>query len=66
MVIPEEAGTGHAPQRLAQAASERIRSGLSPKIMNIAAAVLGANGEALPEGGRRLGGESGEVWVANS
>ena len=40
MVIPEEAGTGHAPQSLAKAASERIRSGLSPKIMNIAAAVL--------------------------
>ena len=40
MVIPEEAGTGHAPQSLAQAAAERIRSGLSPKIMNIAAAVL--------------------------
>ena len=40
MVIPEEAGTGHAPQSLAKAASERIRSGLSPKIINIAAAVL--------------------------
>ena len=31
---------GHAPQSLAKAASERIRSGLSPKIINIAAAVL--------------------------
>ena len=40
MVIPEEAGTGHAPQSLAKAASERIRSGLSPKIITIAAAVL--------------------------
>ena len=31
---------GHAPQSLVKAASERIRSGLSPKIINIAAAVL--------------------------
>ena len=31
---------GHAPQSLAKAASERIRSGLSPKTINIAAAVL--------------------------
>ena len=31
---------GHAPQSLAKAAAERIRSGLSPKIIRIAAAVL--------------------------
>ena len=53
----------HAPQSLAKAASERIRSGLSPKTINIAAAVSAPYGEALPEGGRRLGGESGEVSI---
>ena len=51
MVIPEEAGTGHAPQSLAKAASERIRSGLSPKIITIAAAVL----EPTAKPSRRVG-----------
>ena len=38
--MPDEAGIGQAPQSLAKAASERIRSGLSPKMINIAAAVV--------------------------
>ena len=39
MVIPDEAGIGQAPQSVAKAASERIRSGLSPKMINSSAAV---------------------------
>ena len=39
MVIPDEAGIGQAPQSFAKAASERIRSGLSPKMINSSAAV---------------------------
>ena len=39
VVIPDEAGMGHAPQSFAKAASERIRSGLSPNRINISAAV---------------------------
>ena len=39
MVLPDEAGIGHAPQSFAKAASERIRSGLSPKMRSISAAV---------------------------
>ena len=38
-VIPDEAGMGQAPQSFAKAASERIRSGLSPNRINISAAV---------------------------
>src|SRR4051812_24437549 len=39
LVLPLEAGTGQAPQGLAKAASERIRSGSSPTRMSISAAV---------------------------
>ena len=39
MVIPDEAGIGQAPQSFAKAACERIRSGLSPKMINSSAAV---------------------------
>ena len=39
MVIPDEAGIGHVPQSFAKAASERIRSGLSPKMINSSALV---------------------------
>src|SRR3954454_16310565 len=38
-VLPLEAGTGQAPHSFANAASERIRSGLSPTRSSIAAAV---------------------------
>ena len=45
MPVPDRGGRlvilqRHAPQSLAKAASERIRSGLSPKTINIAAAVF--------------------------
>ena len=39
VVIPDEAGIGQAPHSFAKAASERIRSGLSPKMISIWAAV---------------------------
>src|SRR3954447_18203483 len=39
VVLPLEAGTGQAPHSFANAASERIRSGLSPTRSSIAAAV---------------------------
>src|SRR5918994_913590 len=39
LVLPPEAGIGQAPQSLAKAASERIRSGLSPTRTSISAAV---------------------------
>ena len=39
VVIPDEAGVGHPPQSFVKAASERIRSGLSPKASNISATV---------------------------
>ena len=38
-VFPLEAGIGQAPQSLAKAASERMRSGLSATRMSISAAV---------------------------
>ena len=40
VVIPEEAGIGHAPQSFPKAASERMRVGLSPQRINSSAAVL--------------------------
>ena len=39
--MPELAGMGQAPHNLADAASERMRSGLSPKTTSISAAVSG-------------------------
>src|ERR687893_853405 len=39
LVLPLEAGIGQAPQSLARAASEWIRSGLSPTRTSISAAV---------------------------
>src|SRR4051812_30546718 len=39
MVLPLEAGTGHVPHSFAKAASERMRSGLSPTRISISAAV---------------------------
>ena len=51
MVIPDEAGIGQAPQSFAKAASERIRSGLSPKRINISAAVWAPT----PKPSRRVG-----------
>ena len=42
---------GHAPQSFAKAASERIRSGLSPKTINSSAAVLAPT----PKLARRVG-----------
>ena len=51
MVIPDEAGIGHAPQSFAKAASERIRSGLSPKTINSSAAVWAPT----PKLSRRVG-----------
>ena len=51
MVIPDEAGIGHAPQRVAKAASERIRSGLSPKMINSSAAMWAPT----PKPSRRVG-----------
>ena len=39
MVLPDEAGIGQALHNFANAASERIRSGLSPKMINSSAAV---------------------------
>ena len=50
MVIPDEAGIGHAPQSFAKAASERIRSGLSPKTIQQFGRGVGAHTEALTEG----------------
>ena len=38
-LIPDDAGIGQAPHSFAKAASERIRSGLSPKRISIWAAV---------------------------
>ncbi|TPF88163.1 hypothetical protein BW11_07930 [Bifidobacterium sp. UTCIF-38] len=40
LVLPLDAGMGHAPQSLANAASSRMRSGLSPATMAIVAAVM--------------------------
>ena len=51
VVIPDEAGIGHAPQSFAKAASERIRSGLSPKTINSSAAVWAPT----PKPSRRVG-----------
>ena len=48
---------GHAPQSFAKAASERIRSGLSPKTIKNSAALLAPT----PNPARRVG----DVWVAN-
>ena len=45
MVLPDEAGIGHAPQSFAKAASERIRSGLSPKRINRWYVSLGREGK---------------------
>nr|WP_043345550.1 hypothetical protein [Belnapia moabensis] len=39
LVLPLEAGTGQAPHSFARAASERMRSGLSPTKISISAAV---------------------------
>ena len=47
VVIPEEAGIGHAPQSFAQAASERMRVGLSPERINNSAAVDAEAGAAV-------------------
>src|SRR3954465_2732776 len=47
LVLPLEAGIGQAPQSLAKAASERIRSGSSPTRTSIYAAV------AVPHAVRR-------------
>ena len=58
---PGGGGDGTRAAELGKGGFRANRSGLSSKIINIAAAGVGANGEALPEGGRRLGGESGEV-----
>ena len=44
MVLPLDAGIGHAPHSLANAASEWVRSGLSPTSSSISAAVP----EAIP------------------
>ena len=41
MVLPLLAGIGQTPQSLAQAGSERTRSGLSPATISISAAVSG-------------------------
>ena len=51
MVLPDEAGMGHAPQSFATAASERIRSGLSPKTIKNSAALLAPT----PNPARRVG-----------
>ena len=51
VVIPDEAGIGHAPQSFANAASERSRSGLSPKMINSSAAVWAPT----PKPSRRVG-----------
>ena len=56
-------GMGHAPQSFAKAASERIRSGLSPKRINIAAAVLGPTPKPARRVGERRGGELREVLL---
>ena len=48
---PRRSGDGTRAQSFAKAASERIRSGLSPKRINIAAAVLGPT----PKPARRVG-----------
>lgn len=40
MVLPLEAGIGQTPQSLARAASDLIRSGLSPMRISISAAVI--------------------------
>ena len=50
-VIPDEAGIGQAPHSFAKAASERIRSGLSPKMISIWAAVWAPT----PKPSRRVG-----------
>ena len=58
VVMPEDAGIGQAPQSLAKAASERIRSGLSPKTISISAAVSAP----MPKPSRRVGdGVGGEL-----
>ena len=49
MVIPDEAGMGQAPQSFAKAASERIRSGLSPNRSQHLGRRVGADPEARTE-----------------
>ena len=50
MVIPDEAGSGHAPQSFAKAASERIRSGIVAEDDQQFGRGVGAHTEALTEG----------------
>ena len=57
LVLPLEAGTGQAPHILANAASERMRSGLSPTRISISAAVPVAMPGAVMSSG---------VWSAAS
>ena len=49
-VLPDEAGMGHAPQSFAKAASERIRSGLSPEDNQELGRAVGAHPEPRPGG----------------
>src|SRR4051794_27323901 len=57
LVLPLEAGTGQAPHILANAASERMRSGLSPTRISISAALPVAMPGAVMSSG---------VWTAAS
>jgi hypothetical protein len=50
-VLPDEAGTGLAPQRAAKAASDRSRCGLSPAVVSSVAALLGPTPEVVSKPG---------------
>ena len=58
LVCAEEAGIGQVPQSLAYAASERIRSGLSPNTMRSSA----AESAPMPKPSRSVG----EAWAVRS
>ena len=63
MVLPDEAGIGHAPQSVAKVASERIRSGMIAEDDQQFGRGVGAHTEALTEGRRCLGREAREMLV---
>jgi hypothetical protein len=50
-VLPDEAGMGHAPHNLARAASDRIRSALSPAVTSSSAAMSGPMPKAATSSG---------------
>lgn len=62
VVRPDEAGMGAAPQSIANAASEVIRSGLSPAVISSCAAVI----VAIPFACMRAGLAVSTSWVRSA